>query len=120
MPLKKIIHLYTEQSLSIYSFYKSIFLVDRGYSDDVTEKAKVVQGKDLLTEFQQDKFRYFFYHVLDLNSDHVISKEDFIKLNKRIKHYMDWSVNTIQFLALQVLLQNYYLYSTHNTWILMV
>ena len=59
-------------------------------------------GKELLTEFQQDKFRYFFYHVLDLNTDHVISKEDFIKLNKRIKHYMDWSVNTIQFLALQV------------------
>ena len=88
--------------------------IHRGYSDDVTEKSKVVQGKELLTEFQQDKFRYFFYHVLDLNSDHVISKEDFIKLNKRIKHYMDWSVNTIQFLALQVLTQNYYFCKTIN------
>ena len=36
----------------------------------------------MLTDFQRDKFRYFFYHVLDLNTDHVISKEDFIKLNK--------------------------------------
>ena len=76
--------------------------IHRGYSDDVTEKPNVVVGRELLTDFQQDKFRYFFYHVLDLNSDHVISKEDFVKLNKRIKHYMDWSVNTIQFLALQV------------------
>ena len=55
-----------------------------------------------MTNFQQDKFKYFFYHVLDLNSDHVISSEDFVKLNKRIKHYMDWSVNTNKFLALQV------------------
>ena len=41
-----------------------------------------VRGRELLTDFQRDKFRYFFYHVLDLNTDHVISKEDFIKLNK--------------------------------------
>ena len=76
--------------------------IHRGYSDDVTEKQPLVNGKDLLTDFQQDKFQYFFYHVLDLNTDHVISKEDFVKLNKRIKHYMDWSVNTNKFLALQV------------------
>ena len=76
--------------------------IHRGYSDDVTEKPNIIVGKELLTDFQQDKFKYFFYHVLDLNTDHVISKEDFDKLNKRIKHYMDWSVNTIQFLALQV------------------
>ena len=75
--------------------------IHRGYSDDVTEKQAPVVGKDLLTDFQQDKFKYFFYHVLDLNTDHVISMEDFVKLNKRIRHYMDWSVNTIQFLALK-------------------
>ena len=57
---------------------------------------------ELLTDFQRDKFTYFFYHVLDLNSDHVISAEDFVKLNARVMHYMDWSVNTIQFMALQV------------------
>ena len=59
-------------------------------------------GKKLLSDFQKDKFTHFFYHVLDLNTDHVISKEDFVKLNQRIKHYMDWSVNTNKFLALQV------------------
>ena len=75
--------------------------IHRGYSDDVTEKPNIVVGKELLTDFQQDKFKYFFYHVLDLNTDHVISKEDFDKLNKRIKHYMDWSVNSVQFLALK-------------------
>ena len=47
--------------------------IHRGYSDDVTEKKPLVLGKDLLTDFQQDKFKYFFYHVLDLNTDHVIS-----------------------------------------------
>ena len=27
-------------------------------------------------------FKYFFYHVLDLNTDHVISEEDFDRLNE--------------------------------------
>ena len=35
------------------------------------------QGRALISEFQQQKFRHFFYHVLDLNNDHVISQEDF-------------------------------------------
>ena len=35
------------------------------------------QGRALISEFQQHKFRHFFYHVLDLNNDHVISQEDF-------------------------------------------
>ena len=42
----------------------------------------VQPGADLLTEFQKDKFRHFFFHVLDLNSDCVISAEDFEKLNE--------------------------------------
>lgn len=75
--------------------------IHRGYSDDVTETEPRMLGAELLTDFQRDKFKYFFYHVLDLNSDHVISEEDFVKLNDRIRHYMDWSVNTIQYLALK-------------------
>ena len=39
-------------------------------------KVEEVRGKQLLTRFQQQKFRHFFYHVLDLNSDHVISQEN--------------------------------------------
>jgi len=56
--------------------------VHRGYCDDVTEKITTESGRDLLTEFQKDKFRHFFFHVLDLNSDSVISNEDFDKLNE--------------------------------------
>ena len=44
-----------------------------------------VTGKQLLSPFQQDKFRHFFYHVLDLNTDHVISEEDFQALNNRVR-----------------------------------
>ena len=43
------------------------------FSDEVTEKSSVIVGKELLTDFQQDKFKYFFYHVLDLNRKHEIS-----------------------------------------------
>ena len=56
--------------------------VHRGFSDDVTELRTVQPGGDLLTDFQKDKFRYFFFHVLDLNSDNVISAEDFDRLNE--------------------------------------
>jgi len=56
--------------------------VHRGFSDDVTEVNIVPRGADLITDFQKDKFRHFFFHVLDLNSDCVISAEDFDKLNE--------------------------------------
>jgi hypothetical protein len=56
--------------------------VHRGFSDDVTELRQTQPGGDLLTDFQKDKFRYFFFHVLDLNADNVISSEDFEKLNE--------------------------------------
>ena len=56
--------------------------VHRGFTDDVTEITTIQPGGDLLTDFQKDKFRYFFLHVLDLNSDFVISAEDFEKLNE--------------------------------------
>ena len=67
-------------SLKIF-FCLSAAWVHRGFTDDVTEVAKSQPGGDLLTDFQKDKFRHFFAHVLDLNSDHVISAEDFDKLN---------------------------------------
>ena len=59
-----------------------------------------LQGRMLLSDFQQKKFRHFFYHVLDLNNDHVISEEDFTGLNSRVRHYMQWGVNTPQYLTL--------------------
>ena len=64
------------------------------------EEAVAPQGKLLLSTFQQDKFVHFFYHVLDINQDHVISQEDFNDLNDRVRHYMDWSVNNPRYLTL--------------------
>jgi hypothetical protein len=61
---------------------------------------EVPQGKILLSDFQKDKFIHFFYHVLDLNSDHVISQEDFDGLNNQVRHYMVWSINNPQYLTL--------------------
>ena len=58
------------------------------------------QGKLLLSSFQRKKFIHFFYHVLDLNVDHVISQEDFDGLNSRVRHYMDWSKNNPMYLTL--------------------
>ena len=72
--------------------------IDRGCQDQITRKQP---GKQQLSQFQQKKFQHFFYHVLDLNCDHVISAEDFAGLNKRVRHYMGWSVNNIQCLALK-------------------
>ena len=56
--------------------------IDRTFTDDVSKSPSKLDGKDLLTDFQQEKFKHFFYHVLDLNSDHVISAEDFEKLHR--------------------------------------
>ena len=64
------------------------------------EEVEAPQGKVLLSSFQVDKFVHFFYHVLDVNRDHVISQEDFDDLNDRVRHYMDWSINNINFLTL--------------------
>ena len=63
-------------------FALSAAWVHRGFSDDVTELLTVQPGGDSLTDFQKDKFRYFFYHVLDQDHDQVISSEDFDKLNE--------------------------------------
>ena len=64
------------------------------------EEVEAPQGKVLLSSFQVDKFVHFFYHVLDVNRDHVISQEDFDDLNDRVRHYMDWSKNNINYLTL--------------------
>ena len=64
------------------------------------EEAVAPLGKLLLSTFQRDKFVHFFYHVLDVNRDHVISQEDFDDLNDRVRHYMDWNTNNIHYLTL--------------------
>ena len=56
------------------------------FLNKLQDPEKKLTGRELLSDFQQDKFRYFFYHVLDLNSDHVISEEDFDSLNDRVRN----------------------------------
>ncbi|CAB4065981.1 unnamed protein product, partial [Lepeophtheirus salmonis] len=75
--------------------------VHPGFSNEQTDVEAIQPGGNLLSDFQKDKFIYFFFHVLDLNADNVISSEDFQKLNDRIRHYMDWSINTVQYLVLK-------------------
>ena len=70
--------------------------IERAEDDD----EELLPGRQRLSDFQQRKFRHFFYHVLDLNNDHVISEEDFTGLNSRVRHYMEWSINTAQYLIL--------------------
>ena len=70
--------------------------IERAEDDD----EELLLGRQRLSDFQQMKFRHFFYHVLDLNNDHVISEEDFTGLNSRVRHYMEWSINTAQYLIL--------------------
>ena len=70
--------------------------IERAEDDD----EELLPGRQRLSDFQQSKFRHFFYHVLDLNNDHVISEEDFMGLNSRVRHYMEWSINTAQYLIL--------------------
>ena len=64
------------------------------------EEVEAPQGKVLLSSFQVDKFVHFFYHVLDVNRDHVISQEDFDDLNDRVRHYMGWNANNPNYLTL--------------------
>ena len=64
------------------------------------EEVEAPQGKVLLSGFQKDKFVHFFYHVLDVNRDHVISQEDFDDLNDRVRHYMGWNANNPNYLTL--------------------
>ena len=68
---------------------KSPFL----FRADDDEGEEYVKGSELLTDFQRAKFKHFFYHVLDLNSDHVISQvtfRDYFKLpvHKQIRYFM--------------------------------
>ena len=80
------------------------------------EEVSAPLGSQLLSPFQRDKFVHFFYHVLDVNRcqqttplirsthrhrDHVISQEDFDDLNDRVRHYMDWSTNNMNYQTLK-------------------
>ena len=88
----------TKESKSGWTEHTWSTFIER--SVDLEEDKGKPRGKQLLSSFQIVKFTHFFYHVLDLNSDHVISQEDFDGLNSRVRHYMDWTSNNPQYLKL--------------------
>ena len=51
-------------------------------------------------------------HDLGLHRDHVISQEDFDDLNDRVRHYMDWSTNNMNYQTLKEVIQ---IPIVHNT-----
>ena len=51
-------------------------------------------------------------HDLDVHRDHVISQEDFDDLNDRVRHYMDWSTNNMNYQTLKEVIQ---IPIVHNT-----
>ena len=51
-------------------------------------------------------------HDLDVYRDHVISQEDFDDLNDRVRHYMDWSTNNMNYQTLKEVIQ---IPIVHNT-----
>ena len=51
-------------------------------------------------------------HDLGVHRDHVISKEDFDNLNGRVRHYMDWSTNNMNY---QTLKEVIHIPIVHNT-----
>ncbi|XP_035707021.1 uncharacterized protein LOC110849171 isoform X1 [Folsomia candida] len=70
--------------------------VQRGIDDGTIPEDKP-PNRDFLSDFQKVKFTHFFSHVLDMNKDDVISAEDFVALNQRIRHYIEWSSECIEF-----------------------
>ena len=50
--------------------------------------------------------------------DHVISQEDFDDLNDRVRHYMDWSTNNMNYQTLKEVSQ--YIRQKKNNWLIAV
>ncbi|XP_021952240.2 uncharacterized protein LOC110849172 [Folsomia candida] len=71
--------------------------VQRGSVDEEGESEEKQPGRDFLSDFQKVKLTHFFRHVLDMNKDDVISASDFVALNQRIRHYIEWSSECIEF-----------------------
>ncbi|CAG7724424.1 unnamed protein product [Allacma fusca] len=72
--------------------------VQRGSCDDeALSNEEAPPGRDFLSDFQKVKLTHFFRHVLDMNHDDVISAADFVALNQRIRHYIEWSSECIEF-----------------------
>ncbi|KAK7578156.1 hypothetical protein V9T40_010361 [Parthenolecanium corni] len=54
-----------------------------------------------LSTIQKEKFSHFFYNLLDSDRNDLISKDDFDVLSEKLRHFADWSANSVEFSLLK-------------------
>ncbi|XP_037783492.1 uncharacterized protein LOC119579653 [Penaeus monodon] len=80
------------------SFHQSTW-VRRPFEDD--DELQPAEGKMYLTDFQVEKFTYYFTDVFDHNKDRIITIEDIHALNERMRHYAGWSEDNEYYLTMK-------------------
>ncbi|XP_050714221.1 uncharacterized protein LOC126997269, partial [Eriocheir sinensis] len=73
--------------------------VRRPFEDD--DDLQPPEGKIYLSDFQVEKFTYYFTYVFDHNKDRVITIEDIHALNERMRHYAGWSEDNEYYLTMK-------------------
>ncbi|KAK8400253.1 hypothetical protein O3P69_003155 [Scylla paramamosain] len=73
--------------------------VRRPFEDD--DDLQPTEGKIYLSDFQVEKFTYYFTDVFDHNKDRVITIEDIHALNERMRHYAGWSEDNEYYLTMK-------------------
>ncbi|XP_066954591.1 uncharacterized protein [Macrobrachium rosenbergii] len=73
--------------------------VRRPFEDD--DDMQPPEGKMHLSDFQVEKFTYYFTDVFDHNKDRVITIEDIHALNERMRHYAGWSEDNEYYLTMK-------------------
>ncbi|XP_071539447.1 uncharacterized protein [Panulirus ornatus] len=73
--------------------------VRRPFEDD--DDLQPPEGKIYLSDFQVEKFTYYFTDVFDHNKDRVITIEDIHALNERMRHYAGWSEDNEYYLTMK-------------------
>ncbi|XP_018025892.1 uncharacterized protein LOC108681384 [Hyalella azteca] len=73
--------------------------VRRPYEEDDSEQ--IPEGKNFLSDFQVEKFTYYFTDVFDHNKDRVITIEDILALNERMRHYAGWHEDNEYFITMK-------------------
>ncbi|XP_018327049.1 uncharacterized protein LOC108738231 isoform X2 [Agrilus planipennis] len=63
--------------------------------------------ESILTPTQCNKLIHFFKCLLDHDNDEIISSQDFQALSERLRHFADWSTNSVEFNILKQVEQGF-------------
>ncbi|KAF2364499.1 EF-hand domain pair [Trinorchestia longiramus] len=85
--------------LGYYYLVKDSTWVRRPYEEDDVDQ--IPEGKTFLSDFQVEKFTYYFTNVFDHNKDRVITIEDIEALNERMRHYAGWHDDNEYFITMK-------------------